>query len=86
MSIRCPLFSIMAECNSTLEDLSEGWQAGFGVMMMVIAVTATLENLLVLVILYRNRHLRTASNKILRSLALADFLTGMSDKIGYWNF
>ena len=51
---------------------------GFGVLakLLPIAVAITFTNGLVLVMFYRQRSLRTASNHLLLSLASSDFLTG----------
>lgn len=64
-------------CNSTLDHLPDVyWRYLFGSSMALIGVITTLENLLVLLVLNRYADLYTPSNKILGSLAVADFLTG----------
>lgn len=64
-------------CNSTLGNLpNEYWSNVLGSLMCIATISATLENLLVLVVLSKYSVLKTTSNKILASLAMADFLTG----------
>ena len=47
-----------------------------GALVTFTSVSATLENLIVIIVLFKNKDLSTPSYKILRSLAIADFLTG----------
>ena len=64
-------------CNSTLGNLPDDtWSNVLGGLMCVITATASVENFIVLLVLQRFKTLHTASNKILASLAMADFLTG----------
>ena len=64
-------------CNSTLGNLPDDtWSNVLGGLMCVITATASVENFIVLLVLQRFKTLHTASNKILASLAMSDFLTG----------
>ena len=64
-------------CNSTLGNLSDEWFITFGVIMVIISVSGTFQNLLVIFILLKDKDLSSPSFKILRSLAVADFLTSL---------
>ena len=64
-------------CNSTLDYLPDVvWKNIFGTLMCAVAVTASFENIIVLIVIFKCSALRTPSNRILASLATADLLTG----------
>ena len=67
-------------CNRySLENLSDQyWREIFGILMAIISFAATVENALVLLTLHKYKELHTPSNKILASLAVTDFLTGIT--------
>lgn len=66
-------------CNMTIisELPSDAWRITFGVIMVLIFLIATVENAIVLFVLYRYHALHTISNKILSGLALSNLLTGL---------
>ena len=65
-------------CNTTLSHLpNDEWKYTFAFLCIGVAVLATLENLVVIVIVFRNKILQTPSNMILLSLAVSNFLTGL---------
>ena len=64
-------------CNSTLVNLPEYWKTTFGILCLVLSLLATLENAVVVIIIYKNKILRTPSNRILLSLAVSNLLTGI---------
>ena len=53
------------------------WRYTLGSLMAVVGVLATGGNFLILLVFYKNMSLRTTSNKIIISITLADFLTGV---------
>lgn len=59
-----------------LSILSNNWKLSFGILFGIISLVATVENAVVLVTIYKYEALHTNINKILSSLAFADFLTG----------
>lgn len=66
-------------CNSTLSYItSEYWRYAFGVSMCMISVIGAVENAIVLTVLWKFPLLRTPTNKILASLAVADLLSSLT--------
>lgn len=69
----------MSFCNTTLERLpTRDWNLAFGVLLAIVSVLAVIENGFILLLFYKYQKLRTASNKILASVAIADWLTGLT--------
>ena len=68
-------------CNSTywvLDLLPEMyWRPIIGSLIAIVSLAATIENALILLVFYKYPALRTSSNKILLSMSVADFCTGI---------
>lgn len=67
-------------CNDTTlgKYPTETWNYILGSIMGVISFLAVFENLTLLCVFVRNPSIRTQSNKIIMSLVVADFLTGLT--------
>ena len=63
---------------SQMSHLSREWRLTFGVINILICITAVIENLIVLFILIWYKNLHTLSNRILASLAVSDLLVGVA--------
>ena len=69
----------MMSCNSSMSFLpSPTWNLVFGGINVAVSVTATLENLLVLFILFWYKDLHTLTNRIFVSLAVTDVMVGLT--------
>lgn len=65
-------------CNSTLMFITSGpWKYTTGLGMLSIAVLGTMENAIVIIVLFKYERLQTSTNKIIGSLALADLLSSL---------
>lgn len=62
---------------TSFSRLPDDYRVKFGVLMALLAFISSIENLMVLVVLLKFTVLHTTCNKILRSLALANFMTGL---------
>lgn len=71
------VLSHVIEPVSLLNYLPDLWRIIFGVLMAIISILATVENGIVLFTIFKFQVLHTTVNKILSSLALSDFLTGV---------
>ena len=66
-------------CNATLIQLPDQyWKFTFGILMGLTSFLATSGNAVFILIFYKYRNLLTSSNKILASMVIADFLTGLT--------
>lgn len=71
----------VTSCNSTYWVLDYlpalYWRPVIGSLIVIVAILATLENAIILIVFYKHSALRTTSNKILISMCVADLFTGL---------
>lgn len=68
----------MTQYTTILVYLPDNWKKIFGVLMAFVSFLATVENGVVLITIFKYQALHTTSNKILSSLAMSDFLIGVT--------
>lgn len=62
-------------CNTTLNNLStKEWKYGFGALFICVSIIGTLENIFLLITIYKEKLYHEISNIILLSLSFSDFL------------
>ena len=69
----------LGQDNTTAAYWSLPWRFGLSAILVAILVAAIVDNLLVIVVVTRNRGMRTKTNLFLCNLAVVDFLCAIID-------
>ena len=74
----------MSVCDSRISEAqirkfpNEAWNYTFGISIIIISSLATIENLVILILYFKHKDLRTTPNRILLSIVASDLLTGIT--------